>query len=92
MHCKSVYCPKSYGPKDHGSVYRRKSDAHKNQDGLSENSFALTLFEREFRPANHFINFFLKKFGKKYARHAEIAKEVKQRNDDIFGKVMVGIE
>ena len=70
-----------------GSVYHGKSDAHKNQACLSESSFALTSL---FRPANHFINFFLKKFGKEYTRHAEIVKEVKQRNDDIYWKMMVG--
>ena len=88
MHCKSMYRPKNDGLKDHGSMYHGKRDAHKNQAHLS---FALTLFEREFRPANHFINFFLTKFGKEYTRHAEIAKEVKQRNDEIYRKVMVGI-
>ena len=70
-----------------GSVYHGKSDAHKNQACLSESSFALTSL---FRPANHFINFFLKKFGKEYTRHAEIVKEVKQRNDDIYWKMMIG--
>ena len=36
------------------------------------------------------IIFFLIKFGKEYTRHAEIVKEVKQRNDDIYWKMMVG--
>ena len=46
----------------------------------------LTLFGKEFSLANLFINFLLKRFGKEYAQHAEIVKELAQRNDvSIFG-------
>ena len=47
----------------------------------SGNGFVLTLFGKEFSLANLFINLFLKWFGKEYAQHAEIVKELAQRND-----------
>ena len=57
----------------------------------SGNGFVLTLFGKEFSLANLFINFFLKRFGKEYAQHAEIVKELAQRNDEIYRTVMVSI-
>ena len=38
-----------------------------------------------------FIERFLKVFGKDYAHHAKIAKELQERNDDIYRTLMVGV-
>lgn len=80
MQCKRIYCPRSH-----------ELESAENCGYCSGNGFVLTLFGREFSPANLFINFFLKRFGKEYAQHAEIVKELAQRNDEIYRTVMVSI-
>ena len=80
MQCKRRYCPRSH-----------ELESAENCGYCSGNGFVLTLFGREFSLANLFINFFLKRFGKEYAQHAEIVKELAQRNDEIYRTVMVSI-
>ena len=75
---KNEGSPKNGGCKDHGSPKH-----------VSEDGFRLTLFGKDFRLAKCFVTFFLKKVGKEYSRHAEIVKECKKRNDEIYRKVMV---
>ena len=38
-----------------------------------------------------FTNFLLKMFGKEYIYHANIAKELKKKNEDIYSQVMISI-
>lgn len=99
IHCKrSVYYPKGNGPKGEGETSDQpkekessKNSGFKDNEHLSKNDFELTLFDKGFSPANPLINFFLKRVGKEYSRHAEIAVECKKRNDEIFRKVMVSL-
>ena len=44
-----------------------------------------------YNPQNRFINYFKKLFGKGCARHPEIVKKLKKRNENIYSTVMVGI-
>ena len=80
MQCKRIYCPRSH-----------ELEPAENCGYCSGNGFVLTLFGKEFSLPNLFINFFLKRFGKEYAQHAEIVKELAQRNDEIYRTVMVSI-
>ena len=43
------------------------------------------------RGNSRLVEFLLRKFGKEYSIHAKIAKERKQRNEEIYSTVMVGI-
>ena len=71
------------------TVYHLKKDESKDGSG---NDFVVTLFGKEFSPANCFMNFFLKCFEKDYTYHAELAKELQQRNDEICRIVRVSIK
>ena len=83
--CKSVYCPQNYGPKDHGHVYRQKKKVMHTRikNTGRENTTGSCSRIPTGKPFQSFIS--------KKVCHAEIAKEVKQKNDDIYRKVMVGL-
>ena len=106
MRCKkSVYHPKCDKPKGDGNdapdkSHKPKDDGSPNSDGPksdrssnneSEDSFVLTLFGKKIGFAKRFVTFFLKMVGEEYSRHAELAKECKKRNVEIYRKVMVCI-
>ena len=91
MHCISSTYRKHDRPRDSRRV---ESDGHGNAKHAGPNNldhkFVLTLFRQKASScANCFVDFILKKFGEKYSHHAEIAKECKKRNDEIYREVMV---
>ena len=57
---------------------------------LSHSSSILKLLEM-FSPENHFREFYLKLFGKEYARHTRIVKKLKERNVNIYKTVLVSM-
>lgn len=104
MQCKkSVYHPKPKSDgndtsdkshknnrlKDNGSLNSDGPRSDRSSNNESKDCFVLTLFGKEFGFGKRFVTFFLKMVGKEYSRHAEIAKECKKGNVEIYRKVMV---
>ena len=71
--------------------YSKSDDSSKDPTLWSENlyfGFVLALLAKGNSGLTEFLQ---KTFGKEYSIHAEIAKELKKKNEDLYSSVMVGI-
>ena len=70
------------------TVYHPKSNEMSSPKRTRDSYFGIV--RKLLGRLRHYFNM-LKWFEKDYAHHAEIAKELKQRNDEIYSTVMVSI-
>ena len=70
------------------TVYHPKSNEISSPKKTRDSFFGLV--RKLLGSPGHYFSM-LRWFQKEYARHAEIAKELKQRNDEIYSTVMVSI-
>ena len=71
--------------------YSKRDDSSRESRLWSENlyiRFVLAFFEKGY---GGLAGFLLKKIGKEYSIRAEIARELKKKNEEIYSTVMVGI-
>ena len=79
---------------------RCKTEYRADDDSSHSSTHSPTNPKHPTRPSKHYFRFVLTLLGsgyhkyvlgRDYAHHAKIAKELKERNEDIYNTVMVGI-
>ena len=78
---QSIRCKTEYSADD-GSSHSSTNPKHSTRSSKHYFRFVLTLLGSGYRK---YV------LGRDYAHHAKMAKELKERNEDIYNKVMVGI-
>ena len=81
--CKTEYSLSSQSSPSNDLPYSDDDPGH-----WSNNHYVLRFFAKKYI---QFTNFLLKMFGKEYIYHANIAKELKKKNEDIYNQVMVSV-
>ena len=71
--------------------YSKSDDSSKDPTLWSENLYFGFVLAYPSRGYSGLTEFLLKTFGKDYSIHAEIAKELKKKNEDFYSIVMVCI-